>query len=211
MAQVPAPPDTNTDPLPPGFVPASVLEEKKPRTWRSIAGILLTVAALGALSALFLLFPVDYQRLGSGPWGYLSVFGIVFIATASFVLPIPYLLVVARAATFLNPWSVAAVAGVAAMLGEMTGYIVGISGSGLIPHDNKYYQRAQGWICTYGFWCIAFFSCVPNPFFDAIGAAAGVLRYSIWKFALACFIGKTIKFLIAALVGDQAATHGWLT
>ena len=52
---------------------------------------------------------------------------------------------------------------------------------------------------------------MPNPFFDAIGAAAGVLRYSIWKFALACFIGKTIKFLIAALVGDQAATHGWLT
>ena len=208
MSQAPTPPTPSADPLPPGFVPASVLEETKPRTWRSIAGIVLRVAGLAALSGLFLLFPVDYQRVGS--WGYLGVFGVVFVATASFVLPIPYLLIVARAATFLDPWLVALVAGLAAMLGELTGYLVGISGSGLVPHANRYYQKAREWICTYGFWCIAFFSCVPNPFFDAVGAAAGVLRYSVWKFALACFVGKTIKFLIAALVGDQAATHGWL-
>ena len=208
MSQVPAAP-TNPEPLPPGFVPAAVIE-KKARTWRSIAGIILTVGALAALSGLFLLFPIDYQRLGTGPWVYLTVFGVVFIATASFVLPIPYLLVVARAATFLDPWSVAAVAGLAATLGEMTGYIVGISGSALVPHNNKWYQKSREWICTYGFWCIAFFSCVPNPFFDAIGAAAGVLRYAVWRFALACFLGKTIKFLIAALVGDQIRVHGWL-
>ena len=208
MAQVPAPPDTSTDPLPPGFVPASVLEEKKPRTWRSIAGIVLMIGALAALSGLFLLFPVDYNRLGN--WGYLGVFGVVFVATASFILPIPYLLIVARAATHLNPWLVAGVSGLAGMLGEMTGYIVGISGSALVPHNNKWYQKSREWICTYGFWCIAFFSCVPNPFFDAIGAAAGVLRYAVWRFALACFLGKTIKFLIAALVGDQIRVHGWL-
>jgi membrane protein YqaA with SNARE-associated domain len=50
---------------------------------------------------------------------------------------------------------------------------------------------------------------VPNPFFDAMGLLAGTLRYSWWKFALACFLGKAVKFLVAALVGTEIAAHGW--
>ena len=164
-------------------------------------------AVLGGLSALFLLVPIDYQQVGR--WGYLGVSAVVFVATASFVLPIPYLLIVARAGTFLDPWLLAAVAGLAATLGEMTGYLVGIGGSGLIARG-RWYERSRGWICDYGFWCIAFFAGVPNPFFDAIGFAAGVLRYSPWKFAAACFVGKAAKFLVAALIGEQAHGHGWL-
>ena len=30
------------------------------------------------------------------------------------------------------------------------------------------------------------------------GFAAGVLRYPLWKFVLACFLGKSLKFLMAA-------------
>jgi membrane protein YqaA with SNARE-associated domain len=181
------------------------------RTWRSLSGTILAVGLLAGLSALFLYFPIDYHQLGRLPswWGYLGVAAVVFIATASFVLPIPYLLIVARAGTFLNPWLLGLTAGVAGMLGEMTGYLVGISGSNLIARG-KWYERARGWVCDYGFWCIAFFACVPNPFFDAIGFAAGVVRYSVWRFALACFIGKSVKFLIAALVGEQAHAFGWL-
>ena len=51
---------------------------------------------------------------------------------------------------------------------------------------------------TYGFWCVAFFAFIPNPFFDAIGFAAGVMRYPIWKFVLACFLGKSLRFWFAA-------------
>jgi membrane protein YqaA with SNARE-associated domain len=186
-------------------IEAAVVRQK--RSWRSVLGILVTVGALGALSAAFLFFPIDYERLGA--WGYLGVFAVVFVATASFILPIPYLLIVARAGVFYNPWLVALTAGAAATLGEMTGYLVGISGSALIPHG-RWYDKARDWVCTYGFWCIAFFSCVPNPFFDAVGFAAGALRYSVWRFALACLLGKTIKFGIAALIGEQARIHGWL-
>ena len=121
----------------------------------------------------------------------------------------PYLLSVGRAGSFLNPWRLAGVARVAGTLGELAGYLVGIGGSGLVARG-PWYERSRRWICTYGFWCIAFFACVPNPVFDAIGLAAGVLRYSVWRFALACFIGKAVKFLVAALIGDQAHSAGWL-
>jgi membrane protein YqaA with SNARE-associated domain len=165
------------------------------------------VGALAALSGLILLFPIDYHQLGR--WGYLGVGAVVFIATASVALPIPYLLIVARAGTFLDPLTLAVVAGVAATLGELTGYLVGLGGTGLVIR-NKWYGRAHDWICSYGFWCIVFFACVPNPFFDAVGIAAGALRYSVWRFMLACFLGKFIKFLIAALIGEQAHLFGWL-
>ena len=176
------------------------------RTWTSIVGLALGILVLGGLSAAFLFYPIDWDAIGR--WGYFGVFGVVFVATASVAVPIPYLLIVARAGTFLDPLALGLVAGLAGMLGELTGYLVGISGSRLIPHG-AWYERARGWVCGYGFWCIAFFACVPNPFFDAIGLAAGALKYS-WWFALSCFLRKAVKFLIAALIGVEATRHGWL-
>lgn len=155
----------------------------------------LTVAALGAMSVLFLFFPIDWE--GVGNWGYLGVFAVTFVATASFILPIPYLLIVARAGMFLDPLVVTLVAGLAGALGELTGYVIGATGRALIP-QNRLYEKANHWMVTYGFWCVAFFAFVPNPVFDAIGFAAGVLRYPLWKFVLACFLGKSLKFLMAA-------------
>lgn len=157
--------------------------------------MILTIIALGSMSLLFIFFPIDWEKVGR--WGYLGVFVVTFVATASFILPIPYLLIVARAGMFLDPLLVTLVAGLAGALGELTGYVVGASGRGLIPH-NRLYDKANHWMVKYGFWCVAFFAFVPNPVFDAIGFAAGVLRYSLWKFILACFLGKSLKFLMAA-------------
>lgn len=176
------------------------------RRLSSLVGVITGVLVLGGLSAAFLLFPIDWETIGS--WGYLGIFGVVLAATASVALPIPYLLIVARAGAFLDPLAIALVAGIAGMLGELAGYLIGVGGSGLLPHG-KWYERARYWLCTYGFWCIALFACVPNPFFDAIGLMAGTLRYSWWRFALACFLGKAVKFLIAALIGIEIAQHGW--
>jgi membrane protein YqaA with SNARE-associated domain len=165
------------------------------RQRRSLWKVILTTVALAAMSGLFLFFPIDWEKVGN--WGYLGVFLVTFVATASFILPIPYLLIVARAAFYLNPLIVTLVAGLAGALGELTGYILGASGRGLIP-QGKLYEKANHWMVSYGFWCVAFFAFVPNPLFDAIGFAAGVLRYPLWKFVLACFLGKSLKFLLAA-------------
>jgi membrane protein YqaA with SNARE-associated domain len=174
--------------------------------WQSLLGLGAGVLVLGGLSAAFLLFPIDWQAIGS--WGYLGVFAVVFVATASVALPIPYLLIIARTGSYLDPFAIAAVAGLAGLLGELTGYLVGRGGSGLVPHG-RWYARAAWWIENYGFWCIAFFACVPNPFFDAVGIVAGTLRYSWKRFAVACFLGKAVKFLIAALVGVEIARYHW--
>jgi membrane protein YqaA with SNARE-associated domain len=172
-------------------------------TRRSLFKLLLTMAALAAMSALFLFVPIDYERVGG--WGYVGVFIVVFIATASFILPIPYLLIVARAGLFLDPLLIGLVAGVAAAIGELTGYLIGISGRDLIARG-KWFDKADHWMRTYGFWCVAFFSFIPNPFFDAIGLAAGALRYPPWRFTLACLLGKTAKFVLVALAGARALT-----
>jgi membrane protein YqaA with SNARE-associated domain len=155
----------------------------------------LTILVLGLMSGLFVFFPIDWETVGN--WGYVGVFLVTFVATASFILPIPYLLIVARAAFYLDPLMVTLVAGLAGALGELTGYVIGASGRGLIP-QGRIYEKANHWMVTYGFWCVAFFAFVPNPLFDAIGFAAGVLRYPLWKFLLACFLGKSLKFLLAA-------------
>jgi len=162
---------------------------------RSVWKVVLTIVALAAMSGLFLFFPIEWERVGN--WGYLGVFLVTFVATASFILPIPYLLIVARAAFYLDPITVTLVAGLAGALGELTGYIIGASGRDLIARG-KWYDKANHWMVSYGFWCVAFFAFVPNPVFDAIGFAAGVLRYPLWKFVLACFLGKSLKFLLAA-------------
>ena len=177
-----------------------------PRRLTALLGIVAGVVVLGGLSAAFLLYPIDWQAIGS--WGYLGLFGIVFVATASVALPIPYLLIVARAGSYLDPVGIALVAGLAGVLGELAGYAIGVGGSGLLPHG-RLYERARYWLSAYGFWTIAFFACVPNPLFDAIGVVAGTLRYSWWRFVLACFLGKSIKFFIAASIGIEIAQHGW--
>lgn len=164
---------------------------------RSAIRVILSLGALGAMSAAFLFIPIPWESVGA--WGYLGVAIVVFVATASFILPIPYLLIVWRAHVDggLDPWLLAGTSGVAASLGELTGYVVGVSGRDLIARG-KWFDKANHWMLKYGFWCVALFAFVPNPFFDAIGFAAGVMRYSVWKFMLACFIGKAMKFYVAA-------------
>jgi len=163
--------------------------ERRP-VWKMI----LTLGGLAAMSGLFLFFPIDWEKVGA--WGYVGIFFVTFIATASFILPIPYLLIVARAGMYLNPITLTFVAGIAGALGELTGYAVGVSGRDLIARG-KWYDKANSLMENYGFWCVAFFAFIPNPFFDAIGFAAGVMRYPIWKFVLATFLGKSLKFWFA--------------
>ena len=47
-----------------------------------------------------------------------------------------------------------------------------------------------------------------NPLFDVAGAAAGILRFPLWKFLVACFLGKTPKSILVALAG--AWTLEWV-
>lgn len=159
-------------------------------------------AALLALSvtAAVLVAPPDYEALGN--YGYLGVFAVTLITTASFVLPVPYLAVIFKAGTFLNPLAIAAVAGLAASLGELTGYLVGLGARNLMG-GGRLQRLSEHWMERHGFLTISIAAFIPNPAFDAAGIAAGALRYPVWKFAAACFLGKSAKFLLIAAFGTQ--------
>jgi membrane protein DedA with SNARE-associated domain len=40
------------------------------------------------------------------------------------------------------------------------------------------------------------------------GIAAGMLEFPVWRFLVACFLGKTAKGIAFSLVGAQS--HQWL-
>src|SRR5215213_7672730 len=165
---------------------------------------LVAVISVVGLSIACLLIPVDVESMGNE--GYLGVFVITLVTTGALVLPGPYLAVIARAATLLDPVTVAIVAGIAAAIGELAGYVLGRSGRQLVP-DNRWVKMTQAWMGRHGFATVTVAAFIPNPAFDAVGAIAGALGYAPWRFCLACFVGKTAKFLIVAFTASGLVPH----
>jgi membrane protein YqaA with SNARE-associated domain len=46
------------------------------------------------------------------------------------------------------------------------------------------------------------FALLPLPLFDVAGTVAGVCKMPIAKFITACFLGKTLKMLTVAFIGQ---------
>jgi membrane protein YqaA with SNARE-associated domain len=160
----------------------------------------LVLLAVLAISIGLLFVPIDYRALGN--YGYLGVFLVTLLATGAIVVPVPYLAVIVLAGSFLNPVLVALLAGAGAALGEMTGYLVGLTGRSLLP-KNRWYLRVESGVIRYGGPVIFIAAAIPNPFFDAVGIIAGATRMPIWVFLVACFLGKTLRFLLLATIGDS--------
>ena len=150
------------------------------------------------LSVGIIVAPIDYQAMGN--FGYVGVFIVTLLATAALVLPVPYLGLILVAGTFLNPVAVAFVAGLAAALGELTGYVLGSTGRALLP-ESRWVARLEAGMKRFSIPIIFVGAVIPNPLFDAIGLVAGASRIPLWKFLAPCFAGKTIRFLIFALAG----------
>ncbi|MBI4216309.1 MAG: VTT domain-containing protein [Chloroflexi bacterium] len=132
--------------------------------------------------------------------GYFGIFLIDLLSSASIVIPLPGAFAVYLGGSFLNPFIVALVAGVAEPLGELTGYAAGYGGRTFMER-NEMYIRLEGWMQRRGSLTIFIVSVIPNFLFDIVGFAAGALRFPVWKFLLVCWAGKTIKSLGFALLG----------
>ncbi len=131
---------------------------------------------------------------------YFGVFLSSIIVSASIVVPLPSQLIPAGAVILkLNPFVTAVVIGVGSMIGELTGYYVGVAGGSAVKKILKKYNK-QGAILKkyyhkYAFFVIFFGSILFFPF-DLIGIMSGMSRYDVRKFFLAGFIGKCIKAII---------------
>lgn len=143
-------------------------------------------------------------------YGYLGAFLVSLIGNAGVILAAPVLPILSAIGAVLysvtglkGPIIVGLVGGVGAGIGEMVGYVVGYSGRSVMG-NNKIYLRLVGWMERWGVTAIFILSIVPF-FFDLVGITAGVLRFPLHKFVVACWLGRTVLY-VATVV---AVALGW--
>ncbi|MDI7277619.1 MAG: VTT domain-containing protein [Anaerolineae bacterium] len=162
--------------------------------------VLALVVALGITVAIILLRD-ELARFAA--YGYIGIFVVSVVGNATVLLPVPSLLAVFAGGTAFNPLLTGLVAGVAEPLGELTGYLAGFGGSAIIENQARY-EQMRHWMRRHGFATIVVLSAIPNPIFDLAGITAGALHMPVWRFLLACWLGKTAKALAIAWLGSQS-------
>ncbi|HEU4758524.1 MAG TPA: hypothetical protein VFT91_00950, partial [Dehalococcoidia bacterium] len=123
--------------------------------WRLEYTLLLAVAlVMTAFALVFFYFGADVSRLKT--YGYVGLFFINLIGSASILLPSPAAASVFGGGALLGDllgipafvW-VGLIAGFAETLGEFTGYAAGYGGR-LIVQDRAEYRRIHGWMERHG-------------------------------------------------------------
>jgi membrane protein DedA with SNARE-associated domain len=140
-------------------------------------------------------------------FGYPGIFLVALLANATVFLPAPGAAVVFAMGSLFNPLGVAIAAGTGGALGELTGYLAGLSGQAAVEKAHMY-NRVHPWVEQYGGWAILVLAALPNPFFDLAGIAAGATRMTLARFLLFCWIGQLIKMSIFAFAG--AYSVNWI-
>jgi membrane protein YqaA with SNARE-associated domain len=160
-------------------------------------GVFLAVVAM-VVASFFLHNEITLEQ-----YGYLGVGLIVLMASGGLLMP-PGIIAVCAASSpdvlpdiVLTPYWVALIAGTAGTLGELTGYLLGYSGRGMVT-STRVYLKVESWMERRGWLIILLVSLVPNPFFDVVGIAAGALRYPVWRFLAIVWVGKLGRFSIIA-------------
>ncbi len=172
--------------------------EKKVFRWELVASVL----AIVLIALIYVANPTEFLMKRLYTLGYLGVFLLMFISSATILLPAPGLVGVPIAGMFLNPLRVGIVAGIGSALGELSGYFAGCGGRLAIEKNKtRIYKTVKRWMRRNGFLTIFIFAAIPNPFFDVAGLAAGALEYPAWKFLLACLAGKILKCVALAYLG----------
>ena len=127
--------------------------------------------------------------------GYGGLWIVSFIAAGSVILPIPgpaAVCITAAPDLALTPRYIGIVSGSAEALGEMTGYMAGLSGRSFLER-RRYYSRFHSLLVRRGGTILFVGAIIPNPFFDVLGIAAGSIGYPIKRFLGVVFIAKSIK------------------
>ena len=157
----------------------------------------LALIALGFVLVIVLLVYFLRDHLDLTDVGYPAIALLSLFASAGLVVPVPGMAAVCAGGWLLNPWLVALVAGSTGTVGELTGYVLGFSGRGVV-NRGRLYMRMENWMRRRGWLVIFLLSVLPNPVFDLAGISAGVLHYPIWRFLGLVWVGTFMKFLIVS-------------
>jgi uncharacterized membrane protein YdjX (TVP38/TMEM64 family) len=172
---------------------------EKPSTGTTILRVVVLVFVL-ALTCLLVIYRNELVKLQG--YGYPGIFLFSILANATIIIPMPGVLFTSAMGAIFNPWWVALAAGSGAAIGELSGYLAGLSGRELIAR-NKTSDRVEYWVKRYGGLAIFLLALIPNPLFDMAGITAGALKMPIQKFLLFLWLGKVLKMLIFALLGSS--------
>jgi len=164
---------------------------------------LRVVIFLGVIALTFLLYTYRSQLQNLQGYGYAGIFLLSIVANATIIIPLPGVVLTSAMATIFNPLGVAIAAGSGAALGELTGYMAGFSGQGVIENSARY-KRILEWMKMHPRLTditVLAMATIPNPFFDIAGMASGALRIPIWRFLIWVWLGKILKMLPFAYAG----------
>ena len=170
------------------------------RNYISLLSMLLVVV----LAAVIFIYRHQIEKLGN--LGYLGAFLISLLGSLTIILPVPGLIILIALAASFNPVLIAVAGSTGGTLGETSGYVLGYSGRHVLS-GNKTYMKTEGWMKKWGIWAIMLFAFAPVLPADVAGIASGALRFPVWKFWLACWIGKTAKYILIIL----GSVWGWHT
>jgi membrane protein DedA with SNARE-associated domain len=136
--------------------------------------------------------------------GYPSAFLLGLIGAASVVVPIPTTMALLGMALsrFFNPVLLGLAFGLGAAVGQLTSYVVGYAGRGVVGEKHK--RRLNALLKIFnrcGMVAVFFFALTPLPD-SLLFIPMGLVHYSLWKVFLAGLAGKISMSLIITHVGD---------
>jgi uncharacterized membrane protein YdjX (TVP38/TMEM64 family) len=164
-----------------------------------LAVLLGALAIFVVVGWLYLRYPGFFENLKG--YGYLGVFVISLILNATVIIPVSAMAIISSLGGALPlPFLVGLVGGIGAAIGEMTGYVAGRAGRDLLA-KNRIYIRVEGWVQRWGMVAVFILSIFPF-LFDIVGIIAGATRMPVWKFFIACWLGRTILYIAVAYIGS---------
>ena len=168
--------------------------------------LLRLIVLIGVIALTVFLFSIRNHVKDLQGYGYLGIFLISIVANATIIIPLPGIAVTYAMGSIFNPFFVAIAAGTGAALGELTGYMAGFSGQGVIEKESRY-NRLLAWMNKHRRWSdlvIMGLAFIPNPFFDLAGMASGALKIPIWRFLIWVWMGKVMKMMVFAYAGAES-------
>ncbi len=202
----------------------------KSRGGRIAVALLIALLVLVPSVALLLLpvFGVDLSEGRFATFGYAGVFLANLASTATVFIPVPGLTATGQALILSQGASqnwilVGLLGGTGMALGEVTAYAAGAAGS-QVAREGQFeaprlvrplVERVIGWInwlmSRYAFATLLVLSAIPNPAFELAGLTAGAVRMRFWHFMGAVLIGKNIRGLLLAFLGNVGVDIPYLT
>ena len=174
--------------------------EASARIWLRRTAQILGLVGVCAIAVLAIVFG-ETVRDRFAEFGYLTVFVITMLASATLILPAPAALTVGVfAETMQNPWLVGLTAATGQTVGELTGYYVGWSGKAVLERVRGY-DTVRRWMERAGGPTLFVLALIPNPFFDIAGMIAGATRFGVFRFVAFSWPGRAIKNIGFAFAG----------